>query len=72
MNKPLKENEIRSLLSKAWSRRRRRTYSSGVRNALKLDLNLELAQDARGDVLKYFCAVLVFGALLYTIYSRFA
>ena len=69
MKKPLKENEIRRLLSRAWSHRRRQAYPPDVRNALHLNLNREL-EEARGDCLKYFSAVLVFGALLYIVYSR--
>ena len=65
MKRPLKENEIRRLLSKALSRRRRRAYS---RNALHLNLNRELNDEARGGSLKYFSVVV--GALLYIFYSR--
>ena len=70
MKRPLKENEIRYLLSKALSRQRRRAHSPSVRNALHLNLNRELDEDARGDSLKYFAAVIVVGALLYTVCSR--
>ena len=71
MNKPLKENEIRRLLSRAWGRRRRQAYLSDVRNARHLNLNRELNDDeARGDRLKYFFAILVFGAFFYIVYSR--
>jgi hypothetical protein len=70
MNKPLKENEIRRLLSRAWGRRRRRPNLLDVRNARHLNLNLELDDEARGDRLKYFFAVLVVGAFLYMVYSR--
>jgi hypothetical protein len=71
MNKPLKEHEIRRLLSRAWGQRRRRAYLPDVRNARHLNLNFELDDEtARGDRFKYFLAVLVVGAFLYIIYSR--
>ena len=70
MNKPLKENEIERLLSRAWGRRRRVYSPDNIPNARHLNLNRELDDDARGDRLKYFCAVLIFGALLYLAYSR--
>ena len=69
MNRPLKENEIRRLLSIAWSRRRRRAGSQGVRNALQLDLNREL-EEPRGEAVKYFFAALILQGLLYLVYSR--
>ena len=47
-----KENEIRRLLSKAWSRRRRKADVPRVRNALHLDLNQEF-EEPRGDGIKY-------------------
>jgi hypothetical protein len=69
MNRQLKESEIRRLLSKAWSRRRRWADSRGVRNALHLDLNREL-EDPRGETVKYFFAALILQGLLYLAYSR--
>jgi hypothetical protein len=70
MNKQLRENEIRQLLSRAWRRRRPQVYPSDIRNALHLNLNSQLEEESRGDVLTYFFAVLVVGALLYLVYSR--
>jgi hypothetical protein len=58
-----KENEVRRLLSKALSRRRRKADASGVHNALHLDLNKEF-EEPRSDSLKYFFVVLILFALL--------
>jgi hypothetical protein len=55
-----KENEVRRLLSKALSRRRRK---ADVHNALHLDLNKEF-EEPRGDSMKYFFVVLMLFALL--------
>ena len=63
MSKTPKENEIRRLLSKAWSRRRRKADVPRVRNALHLDLNQEF-EEPRGDGIKYFFVILVLFALL--------
>ena len=68
MNRQLKDREIRRLLSKAWSRRRR-ADSRGVRSALHLDLNREL-EDPRGETVKYFFAALILQGILYLAYSR--
>ena len=68
MNRPFKENEVRRLLSIAWSRRRW-AGSQGVRNALHLDLNREL-EEPRGEAVKYFFAALILQGLLYLVYSR--
>jgi hypothetical protein len=57
-----KENEIRHLLSRAWSRRRRKADVPNVRNALHLDLNQEF-DDRRGGI-KYFIVTLALFALL--------
>ena len=67
MSRPIEENEVRRLLSRALSRRRQ-VYSSNIQNALHLNLNRELEDEARGDVLTYFFVVLVVGALLYLVY----
>ena len=69
MNRPPKENEIRRLLRRAWSRRRRLAASPSVRNALQLDLNREL-DEPRGDSMKYFFAALILQGMLYLVYSR--
>jgi hypothetical protein len=58
-----KENEVRRLLSKALSRRRRKAHAPGVHNALHLDLNKEF-EEPRSDSLKYFFVVLMLFALL--------
>jgi hypothetical protein len=69
VNSSPKENEIRRLLSKAWSRRRRKAELARVRDAMHLDLNREL-EDPRGESIKYFVAVLILQGLLYGVYSR--
>jgi len=48
-----KEKEVRRLLSKALSRRRRKADTPGVHNALHLDLNKEV-EEPRGDSMKFF------------------
>jgi hypothetical protein len=58
-----KENEVRKLLSKALSRRRRKADAPGLHNALHLDLNKEF-EEPRGDSMKYFFVVLMLFALL--------
>ena len=63
MSETPKENEIRHLLSRAWSRRRRKADVPNVRNALHLDLNQEF-EDRRGEGVKYFIVTLVLFALL--------
>jgi hypothetical protein len=69
VNRPPKENEIRRLLSKAWSRRRRKADSPIVRDALHLDLNQEFA-GRRGEGIKYFFLILALFALLIYAVSR--
>jgi hypothetical protein len=66
---PPKESEVRRLLSKALSRRRRKADSPGVHNALHLDLNKEF-EEARGDSMKYFFVVLMLFALLFFVVSQ--
>ena len=63
MSGPPKENEVRRLLSRAWSRRRRKVDSPSVHNALHLDLNREF-EERRGDGIKYFFFALLLLALL--------
>jgi hypothetical protein len=58
-----KENEVRRLLSQAWSRRRRKANSPGVHNTRHLDLNSEFAEP-RGEGLKIFFVILALFALL--------
>ena len=60
---PPKESEVRRLLSKALSRRRRKAAAPGVHNALHLDLNKEF-EGPRGGSLKYFFVILMLFALL--------
>jgi hypothetical protein len=69
VNRPLKENEIRRLLSKAWSRRRRKASTPIVQNARHLDLNDEFAE-RRGGGIKYFFLILVLLTLLVYAVSR--
>ena len=57
-----KENEIRRLVSKAWSRRRK-ADSPGVYEARHLNLNREF-EDPRGEGFKIFFFILVLFALL--------
>src|SRR5271168_1377035 len=69
---PPKENEVRRLLSKAWSRRRRRADFFNLQNALHLDLNREF-EERRSDGSKYFFFVLlVFALLIYALTRRSA
>jgi hypothetical protein len=68
MSGPPKENEVRRLLSRAWSRRRR-ADSPNVHNALHLDLNRDF-EERRGDGIKYFVVVVVLLALLIYALSR--
>jgi hypothetical protein len=58
MSGPPKENEVRRLLSRRWSRRRRKADLPGVHNALHLDLNRDFEEE-RGDGIKYFVVVVV-------------
>jgi hypothetical protein len=67
MNRPQKENEVRRLLSKAWSRRRRKADSPSVHNALQLDLNREFEERGRHRSVKYFVAVLILEGSLYVV-----
>jgi len=64
-----KENEVRKLLSKALSRRRRKADAPGVHNARHLDLNKEF-EEPRGGGLKYFFVVLTLFALLILAVSQ--
>ena len=63
MSEAPKENEVRHLLSRAWSRRRRKADSPIVRDALRTDLNQEFAQ-RRGEGIKLFLIILILFALL--------
>jgi hypothetical protein len=69
VNKAPKENEIRRLLSKAWSRRRRKASTPVVYNARHLDLNDEFAEP-RGGGIKYFFLILVLLTLLVYAVSK--
>jgi hypothetical protein len=60
---PPKENEIRRLVSKAWSRQRRKADSPGVYEARHLDLNHEF-EERRGEGFKIFFFILALFALL--------
>jgi hypothetical protein len=58
-----KENEVRRLLSKALSRRRRQAGSSSVYEARHLNLNQEF-EERRGEGFKIFFFILALFALL--------
>jgi len=58
-----KENEVRRLLSKALSRRRRQAGSPSVYEARHLNLNQEF-EERRGEGFKIFFFILVLFALL--------
>ena len=58
-----RENEVRSLLSKAWSRRRRKADSPSVNNAMQLDLNPEF-EEPHGKGIKLFLIVATLFATL--------
>jgi hypothetical protein len=67
MGGPPKENEIRRLVSKAWSRRRRKANPLGVHEARHLDLNQEF-EEPRGEGFKIFFFILaLFGLLIYAV-----
>jgi hypothetical protein len=62
-----KENEIRRLVSKAWSRRRLKANSPGVYEARHLDLNQEF-EEPRGEGTKlFFLVVVLFELLVFAI-----
>ena len=63
MSEAPKENEVRRLLSHAWSRRRRKADSPIAREALRMDLNQEFEQ-RRGEGIKLFLIMLTLFALL--------
>jgi hypothetical protein len=62
-------DEVRSLLSKAWSRRRRKADSLSVNNAMHLDLNREF-EEPRGKGIKLFLIVATLFAMLIFAVSR--
>jgi hypothetical protein len=64
-----RENKIRSLLSKAWSRRRRKAGLPSVNNALHLDLNREF-EEPRGKGIKLFLIIATLFAMLIFAVSR--
>jgi hypothetical protein len=64
-NVQTKENEVRRLLSKALSRRRRQAESPSVHDAMHMDLNSEFEERGDNGGLKYFVAVLVLEGLVY-------
>jgi hypothetical protein len=67
VNKPPKENEIRRLLSKAWSRRRRKASTPVVYNARHLDLNEEFAERRSGGIKYFFLILVLFAMLIYAV-----
>jgi hypothetical protein len=69
VNRSPKENEIRRLLSKAWSRRRRKADSPVVRDALHLDLNREF-EERRGKGIKLFLIIATLFAILIFVVIR--
>jgi hypothetical protein len=66
VNKPPKENEIRRLLSKAWSRRRKAS-TPVVYNARHLDLNEEFAERRSGGIKYFFLILVLFAMLIYAV-----
>jgi hypothetical protein len=64
---PTKENEVRRLLSKALSQRRRQAESPSVHDAMHMDLNREFDERGGDGGLKYFVAVLVLEGLVYVV-----
>ena len=60
-----KENEVRRLLSKALSRRRRQADSPSVHDAMHMDLNRDFEERGGDGGLKYFVAVLMLEGLVY-------
>ena len=69
MSRAPNESELRHLLSKAWSPRRRKPDTPIVRNALHLDLNRELEEKRGRDGIKYFLAIVILQGLLYFVWS---
>jgi len=69
-NGSTKENEVRRLLSKALSRRRRQAESPSVHDAMHMDLNREFEERGGDGGLKYFVAVLVLEGLVYVVCNR--
>ena len=64
------EGEIRSLLSKALSRRRRKADSLRVRSAQHLDLNREFKEKGGHETIKYLVVALILEGLLYFVCNR--
>ena len=64
-----REREVRSLLSKAWSRRRRKADSPIVKNALHMDLNREF-DEPRSKGIKLFLIIATLFAMLIFAVSR--
>jgi hypothetical protein len=64
-----KENEVRRLLSRAWSRRRRKADRPNVHNALRKDLNQEF-EEPRSEGVKLFLIIVTLFALLIFAASR--
>ena len=67
MNRQLKESEIRRLLSKAWSRPRRKASAPIVYNARHLDLNDEFAERRGGSIKLFFLVLVLFALLIYAV-----
>ena len=67
MSRPPKENEIRRLLSRAWSRRRRRADSTIVRDALHVDLNSEFEEHRSEGIKIFFLVVVLFALLVFAV-----
>ena len=67
MNRQLKESEIRRLLSKAWSRRRRKASTPIVYNARHLDLNDEFTERRSGSIKFFFLVLVLFALLIYAV-----
>ncbi len=61
------ESEVRHLLSRAWSRRRRQADSSGVHNAIEMDLNREFEDRDDGRVKYIFLMTILLALLVYAV-----
>ena len=67
MSGSTQENEVRHLLSRAWSRRRRKAKSPNVRNALHLDLNREFESSGESGVKYLLLMAVLFALLIYAV-----
>ena len=61
------EAEVRRILSRAWSRRRRKADSQGVHNAIEMDLNREFEDRYNGSTKYFFLMAVLFVLLIYAV-----